>query len=79
MKRISLLMNDDMYTSLLDYASVRSRTEIRRVSMGEIIRELISRESKLENAQPNLRAASAHKHVLRRQEVIRDSLPRTAF
>ena len=73
-----MLMNDDMYTSLLDYASVRSRTEIRSVSMGEIIREFISKEGKLERVQTNLRVAPAHKQALHRQEIIRDSLPRTA-
>jgi hypothetical protein len=55
MKRVTLLMNDDMYTSLLDYASVRSRSEIRIVSMGEVIREIISKESKHDKLNSNLK------------------------
>ena len=78
MKRVTLLMKDEMYTSLLDYASVRSRTEIRRVSMGEIIREFISKESKLERSGPDVKIAPSHKQSFHQHEMVRDSVPRTA-
>jgi len=42
MKRITIAMSDELYTDLLEYAADQSKKNVRRLSMGEAVRDLIS-------------------------------------
>jgi len=42
MKRVTIALDDEMYLSLLEYASQRSKREMRRFSMGEAIRDMVA-------------------------------------
>jgi hypothetical protein len=42
MKRITISMSDELYGDLLDYAADQSKKNVRRLSMGEAVRTLIS-------------------------------------
>jgi len=42
MKRLTISMDDDLYRSLLEYAADQSKRNIRRLSLGEAVRTLIS-------------------------------------
>ena len=44
MKRITIAMSDDLYADLLEYAADQSKKNVRRLSMGEAVRDLISVE-----------------------------------
>jgi hypothetical protein len=42
MKRLTISMDDDLYRSLLEYAADQSKRNVRRLSLGEAVRTLIS-------------------------------------
>ena len=42
MKRVTIALDEEMYLALLEYAGERSKREMRRFSMGEAIRHLVS-------------------------------------
>jgi len=44
MKRITITLDEDLYVRLIEYSLVRSKAELRNVSMSEAIRELLLRQ-----------------------------------
>ena len=46
MKRITITMDEKTYLRLLDYALVRSKAELRNVSVSEAVRELLEMQMK---------------------------------
>ena len=46
MKRITITMDEKTYLGLLDYALLRSKAELRNVSVSEAVRELLEMQMK---------------------------------
>jgi hypothetical protein len=42
MKRLTIAMNDDLYARLLGYAADQSKSQLKRLSLGESVRDLVS-------------------------------------
>jgi hypothetical protein len=42
MKRLTIAMSDDLYARLLGYAADQSKSHLKRLSLGESVRELVS-------------------------------------
>lgn len=42
MKRITISLSDELYRNLLDYAADQSKRNVKRLSLGEAVRTLIS-------------------------------------
>ena len=42
MKRLTIAMNDELYGRLLGYAADQSKSKMRRLSLGETVRTLVS-------------------------------------
>jgi hypothetical protein len=42
MKRLTIAMSEDLYARLLGYAADQSKSQLRRLSLGETVRTLIS-------------------------------------
>jgi len=42
MKRLTIAMSDDLYARLLGYAADQSKSHLRRLSLGESMRDLVS-------------------------------------
>jgi hypothetical protein len=42
MKRLTIAMSDDLYARLLGYAADQSKRQLRRLSLGETVRVLVS-------------------------------------
>jgi hypothetical protein len=41
MKRVTVVLDDELYLRLLEYCGTRSKRELRRFSIGEAVRELL--------------------------------------
>jgi hypothetical protein len=48
-KRVTVLLSEEMYSALLDYAYLTAKREMRRASIGELIRELLGNELRRRN------------------------------
>jgi len=70
MKRVTIAMDDDLYKDLLDYAADQSKLNVRRLSIGEAVRSLISVQ--LNNIGYSRRSGAARVNA-------EDSLERRAF
>jgi len=42
MKRLTIAMSDDLYARLLGYAADQSKSKLKRLSLGESVRDLVS-------------------------------------
>jgi len=42
MKRLTIAMSDDLYARLLGYAADQSKSKLKRLSLGESMRDLVS-------------------------------------
>ena len=42
MKRLTIAMSDELYARLLGYAADQSKSQLKRFSLGESVRELVS-------------------------------------
>lgn len=42
MKRLTIAMNDELYGRLLGYAADQSKSQMKRLSLGETVRNLVS-------------------------------------
>lgn len=42
MKRLTIAMNDELYSRLLGYAADQSKSQMKRLSLGETVRNLVS-------------------------------------
>jgi hypothetical protein len=42
MKRLTIAMSDDLYGRLLAFAADQSKSQLKRISLGESVRDLIS-------------------------------------
>jgi hypothetical protein len=42
MKRLTIAMSDDLYARLLGFAADQSKSHLRRISLGESVRDLVS-------------------------------------
>ncbi len=42
MKRVTIAMDDDLYRDLLNYAADQSKMNVRRLSIGEAVRTLVT-------------------------------------
>jgi len=67
MKRITITMDEKTYLRLLDYALVRSKAELRNVSVSEAVRELLEMQMKrmvipsVKGAKRPRKAAKTHR------------------
>ena len=42
MKRLTIAMSDDLYARLLGFAADQSKSKLKRISLGESVRDLVS-------------------------------------
>ena len=42
MKRLTIAMSDDLYSRLLTFAADQSKSQLKRMSLGESVRDLVS-------------------------------------
>jgi len=42
MKRLTIAMSDDLYARLLGFAADQSKSQLKRISLGESVRDLVS-------------------------------------
>jgi hypothetical protein len=42
MKRLTIAMNDELYARLLGFAADQSKSQLKRISLGESVRDLVS-------------------------------------
>lgn len=47
MKRITILINEDLYRELVDYTADVSKREIEKMNMSEVVRDLLESQLKL--------------------------------